>query len=288
MSGIIIVDKPSGWTSQDVCAKLRGVFHERRVGHGGTLDPMATGVLAVFVGRATRAVEYAVGDRKRYTAHIRFGVTTDTLDTQGRVLTSGGGTVTEDALRSVLPRFTGEIEQVPPMYSAVRVGGRRLYALARSGQTVERPPRKVTIYDLTVLGQSDGDYVLDIACSKGTYVRALCADIGEAVGTGAVMSALRRTEAGPFTLSDAHTMDEILSGEDASSLLLPVDSLFAGLPKLTVDPERERRCRNGLAFARNVPDGLYRVYGASGDFLLVGRAENGTVRTVKSFFSAGT
>ncbi len=287
MNGILVVDKPAGWTSQDVCAKLRGLLHERRVGHSGTLDPMATGVLPVFVGRATRAVTFAEHDKKRYTASLRCGFTTDTQDITGTVLTESGLHATEEALLDVLPRFLGTQEQLPPMYSAVKVGGKRLYELARQGKTVERKPRTVTVEAIRLLRRDGDDFVLDITCSKGTYIRALCLDIGAALGCGGVMAALRRTEAGAFTLSDAHTLEEIAAASENVSLktlLRPVDSLFSDLPRVVLTENQERRCRCGTAFTFDAPEGQVRVYGKSGEFLMLGEVREGVLRTVKSFF----
>lgn len=191
-NGIIIIDKPSGWTSMDVCAKLRGILHTKKVGHAGTLDPMATGVLPVFVGQATRAVSFAESGQKEYVAGLKLGLVTNTQDTSGETLGTHPASVTRTELESVLPRFTGEIEQIPPMYSAIKIGGKKLYELARRGEEVERKPRPVTIYELEVVEQTAPDaFTLRIRCSKGTYVRTLCHDIGRALGCGGCMSALR-------------------------------------------------------------------------------------------------
>ncbi|MCI6433931.1 MAG: tRNA pseudouridine(55) synthase TruB, partial [Clostridiales bacterium] len=203
MNGIVIVDKPAGWTSQDVTARLRRVYGTRRIGHGGTLDPMATGVLPVFVGRATRGVEFFEHAEKEYEAILVPGLTTDTEDTTGTVLTRQEVTLTEDQLLAVLPRFRGEIMQVPPMYSALKVNGQKLCDLARKGREVAREPRPITIHELTFLGFEEGNVRLQVACSKGTYIRTLCKDIGEALGCGACMGSLRRTQAGDYTLADA-------------------------------------------------------------------------------------
>lgn len=287
MNGIIVIDKPSGWTSQDVCAKLRGVLHEKRVGHSGTLDPLATGVLPVFVGRATRAVEFAENDRKRYTALLRLGLVTDTQDISGTVLETHPVNVTESCLLDLLPAFTGPIRQIPPMYSAVKIGGRKLYELARRGESVERPPREVTVYSLTCLGRTEEGYFLDVECSKGTYIRTLCHDIGQRLGCGGVMASLRRTRAGAFGIDAAHPLSQVVEqaqNGDLGGLLLPVDSLFSALPAVTVSEAQERKCRSGAPFPTQLPAGLYRVYAPSGAFLLVGKAENGALRTVKSFF----
>ena len=180
MNGILLIDKPESWTSNDVVQKLRGILHEKRIGHAGTLDPMATGLLTVFVGRATRAVEFAEGDRKRYLAGLRLGLTTDTQDITGEVLGQCEADVTREALEEALQAFRGELRQTPPMYSAVKVNGRRLYELARKGETVERKEREITVYSLEVLEQNGEDWLLDVSCSKGTYVRTLCHDRGSA------------------------------------------------------------------------------------------------------------
>ena len=205
MNGILLVDKPAGWTSHDVVAKLRGVLGERRMGHSGTLDPMATGLLVVFAGRATRAVSFSENHTKCYEAHLRLGLTTDTQDTTGTVLSRSECAVSRAELEAVLPQFRGDILQVPPMYSALKVDGKKLYEIARRGGEVARKARPVTIGELTVLGEADGDYVLRVRCSKGTYIRTLCHDIGAALGCGGVMSALRRTEVGAYRVSDAYT-----------------------------------------------------------------------------------
>ena len=291
-SGIIIIDKPAGWTSMDVCAKLRGMFHEKRVGHAGTLDPMATGVLPVFIGRATRAVEFAAGSDKEYIAGIRLGMVTNTQDTTGEVLEERGASVTREELSALLPRFTGDIQQLPPMWSAVKVNGKKLYELARKGKEVERRPRPVTIRALEVLdgaAPEGSDFVLRVVCSKGTYVRTLCHDIGQALGCGGCMSALRRVKAAGFTLEDSVTLEAVQAAVDRGEgefLLLPVDACFAGVPVLVLKTAgAEKKIRNGAALsARDIPDGEYRVYGADKTFLALGRAADGKLSTVKSFF----
>lgn len=210
MTGILLVDKPTDWTSMDVCAHLRGVLHEKHVGHTGTLDPNATGLLVVLAGRpATRLAQYLEPDEKEYIASFRPGLTTDTQDIWGTVLREEETTITRKALEAVLPRFRGDILQIPPMYSAIKLRGQKLYQIARRGGTVEREPRPITIEQLEIVGQDGADWILRIRCSKGTYVRTLCADIGEALGCGGCMSALRRTAAGRFSVSDAHTLEEI-------------------------------------------------------------------------------
>ncbi len=175
MNGILLIDKPESWTSNDVVQKLRGILHEKRIGHAGTLDPMATGLLTVFVGRATRAVEFAEGDRKRYLAGLRLGLTTDTQDITGEVLGQCEAGISREALEEALQAFRGELRQTPPMYSAVKVNGRRLYELARKGETVERKEREITVYSLEILERRGEDWLLDISCSKGTYRGPMCA-----------------------------------------------------------------------------------------------------------------
>lgn len=284
MNGIVIVDKPQGWTSQDVTARLRRVFETRRIGHGGTLDPMATGVLPVFVGRATRGVEFFEHAEKTYEALLLPGVVTDTEDVTGTVLERHPAALTEAAVEAVLPRFRGEILQVPPMYSALKVNGQKLCNLARKGQTVERKPRPVTIHELAFLGFQDDCLRLRVRCSKGTYIRTLCKDLGEALGCGGCMAQLRRVSAGSYTIGQAVPLETLLESADPGQYLLPVDSLFASLPALTLTPNQETRCRNGNPFTRNVPDGRYRCYGKSGEFLMLGSVRDNVMSTVKSFF----
>jgi tRNA pseudouridine55 synthase len=287
-NGIVIVDKPAGWTSQDVAAKLRGVFHERHVGHGGTLDPMATGVLPVFVGRATRAAEFCESAEKEYVAGLRLGLTTDTQDTTGRTLSERPVTVSREDVLAALPRFTGEILQLPPMYSAIKINGKKLYELARRGKEAERPARPVTVFELELLSGAGADYVLRVRCSKGTYIRALCHDLGEALGCGGCMSSLRRTAAGRFSLAQARTMEEILAfaaQDDPQKLLLPVDELFAEFPAVSLTAEQTVRVKNGaIVRSRAFPEGQARVYGDTGEFLALGRTEDGVLTAVKSFF----
>ena len=284
-NGIIIIDKPAGWTSMDVCAKLRGIFHEKRVGHAGTLDPMATGVLPVFLGRATRAVEFAEQTGKEYLAGLRLGLVTDTQDVTGRVLEERPVTCAPAEVEAALAAFRGEILQVPPMYSAVKIGGKKLYELARKGREVERKPRPVTIHALELLERTGaGDYLLRVRCSKGTYVRTLCHDIGAALGCGGCMSALRRTEAAGFSLAEAVPLEALLDAPDPAALLRPVDAYFFRYPAMTVEGTALRKAKNGNPFPCSAADGDWRVYGPGGEFLLLGRCAGGMMSTIKSFF----
>ena len=284
MNGIVIVDKPAGWTSQDVTARLRRVFGTRRIGHGGTLDPMATGVLPVFVGRATRAVEFFEHAEKTYEAVLRLGITTDTEDITGSVLTQQTVQVTGEALEQALASFRGEILQVPPMYSALKVGGQKLCDLARRGVEVERQPRPVTIFLLHCLSFSGDRAVLQVRCSKGTYIRTLCKDIGQALGCGGCMESLRRTSAGEYTIDEAVPLQTLLTTDSPERYLRPVDTMFRSHPAVTLTAKQTLRCRNGNAFSVNLADGSYRAYGPDGEFLALCRAENGSLSTIKSFF----
>lgn len=284
MNGIVIVDKPQGWTSQDVTARLRRVFSTRRIGHGGTLDPMATGVLPVFVGRATRAVEFFEHAEKTYEATLRLGMKTDTQDITGTVLEERPVTVTEQDILNVLPAFRGEILQIPPMYSALKVNGQKLYDLARKGKEVERQPRPITIHELELLHFDGQDARIRVRCSKGTYIRTLCEDMGEKLGCLGCMAALRRTRAGEYTVEKAVPLQTLLDAENPEQYLLSMDSPFLGYPAVTLSENQEKRCRNGNAFTLRVPDGTYRAYGKNGEFLMLARVENGVMSTIKSFF----
>ncbi len=283
-NGIVIVDKPQGWTSQDVTARLRRVFDTRRIGHGGTLDPMATGVLPMFVGRATRGVEFFEHAEKVYETTLRLGLTTDTEDTSGEVLTRQEVDISEERFLSVLEQFRGEILQVPPMYSALKVNGQKLCDLARKGKEVERQPRPITVYELTCLEFSGDTARLRVHCSKGTYIRTLCKDIGAALGCGGCMEALRRIQAGEYTISEAVPLEVLLEAESPRDYLRTVDTLFRQYPAITLTPNQETRCRNGNAFSLAKPDGTYRAYGPSGAFLMLAKVENGVMSTIKSFF----
>ena len=282
--GILIIDKPRDWTSMDVCAKLRGIYKEKRVGHAGTLDPMATGVLPVFIGKATKAVSFAEDGHKEYIAGLRLGVTTNTQDTTGEVLTEKPVTVTAEDVRAVLPRFTGEILQLPPMFSAIKKDGKKLYELARKGQEVERKRRAITVFELELLEQADENtFLLRVLCSKGTYVRTLCHDIGEALGCGGCMSSLRRTMAAGFTLEERVTLEQ--AQEQKETLLLPLDAYFRDHAALTLDALQERRCRCGNPVsAPGLADGTYRLYDGEGHFLALSRAESGVLTSLKNFF----
>ncbi len=284
-NGIVIIDKPQGWTSMDVCAKLRGILHEKRVGHAGTLDPMATGVLPVFVGQATKAVSFAEGGQKVYEAVLQLGLVTDTQDTTGETLEERAVTVTENEVRAALPRFLGEIEQIPPMYSAIKVNGQKLYDLARQGKEVARKPRRITIYDLALTEElGNGQYALRVECSKGTYIRTLCHDLGQALGCGGCMAALRRTEASGFRIGEAVTLED--AAREGEALLRPLDSLFRTYPAFAIpNAALEKKCLCGNPLRVSLADGIYRVYGCDGTFLALSEARDGLLTSKRNFFS---
>ena len=287
MKGILLVDKPDNWTSNDVVSKLRGILREKRIGHAGTLDPMATGLLTVFVGRATRAVEFAESHDKRYRAGLKLGQSSDTQDIWGNCTEPQPVNVNRQQLEAVLHGFVGEIMQVPPMYSAIKVKGQRLYDIARRGGVVERQPRPITVYSIDIVEGSGADWLLDIHCSKGTYVRTLCNDIGRALGCGGCMSYLRRVQAGEFSLEQAYSLEQVQKAADegrVNELLIPVDRLFYKYPAHTVSPGQQMRIKNGNDIRFNGEEGFYRIYSENGEFLALGRLEGDWLKTVKSFF----
>ncbi|WP_312645095.1 tRNA pseudouridine(55) synthase TruB [Hydrogenoanaerobacterium sp.] len=277
MTGILLINKPAGFTSFDVIAKMRGISKIRKIGHAGTLDPMATGVLPLFFEGATKACDIMPNQDKRYRARFRLGLTTDTQDITGKVLSEAPVMATTADVQAVLERFAGDIEQLPPMYSAIQVNGQRLYDLAREGKTIERETRPVTVYELNLLESDDiaHTYTIDVSCSKGTYIRTICHDIGEALGCGATLTELCRTEAAGFMLRDCITLEQAQQESQAGTLferLLPIESVFAALPRVTLDERRAKLFQNGvrLDLVRNkIPriDGTFAVYGGETKFL---------------------
>ena len=285
LNGILLMDKPQGFTSHDVVAKLRGILRTRKIGHGGTLDPMATGVLPIFVGGATKAADYAAAQDKTYEAGFTLGFSTDTQDTTGTVTAQSEKRVTEDEVRAALNTFLGAQKQVPPMYSAIKIDGQKLYDLARKGKEVERPARDITILDIALLNFDPDSQkgAFRVTCSKGTYVRTIVHDLGEKLGTYAAMHALTRTRAGVYDLSEAVTFDQIERARDDGTLeglFRPTDSLFVDYPAVTLNAEgRDRAARGATVFERQTdglaqfaPGTLCRVY-ADGRFLMLGRVD---------------
>ena len=285
MDGIVIVDKPQDWTSQDVTARLRRVFNTRRIGHGGTLDPMATGVLPVFVGRATRGVEFFEHAEKTYETVLRLGLTTDTEDITGTMLTEAPVSVIDEQIEAALAAFQGQIMQIPPMYSALKVNGQKLCDLARKGKTVERQPRPITIHELTLLERTENTLRLRVRCSKGTYIRTLCKDIGEQLGCGGCMESLRRVSAGEYTIDEAVPLQELLDTDQPEKYLRDVDTMFRNYPAVALTANQEKRCRNGNPFSVKLAEGSYRAYSQTGEFLMLAKVEDGIMVTVKSFFA---
>ncbi|MBP0966881.1 MAG: tRNA pseudouridine(55) synthase TruB [Oscillospiraceae bacterium] len=294
-SGILVMNKPQGFTSFDVIGKLRGILKIRRLGHTGTLDPMAEGVLPVLIGTAARACDILPDETKAYRAGFLLGTVTDTQDSTGTVLETNAVQVTEAALRAVIPQFTGEIMQIPPMYSAVQINGKRLYELARDGREIERPARPAFVAGITLTeyDAAGGCGTLEIICGKGTYVRTIIHDIGKALGCGGCMTSLIRTAACGFSLREAHTFDEVQQAADSNtleSLIVPTDRLFSVLPELRLSEAQTRLYKNGVRLDPARVQGItaeasrYRVYGADGTFLGLADAdrEAGCLRVYKN------
>ena len=286
MQGFLLIDKPEHFTSFDVVAVLRGLLHTKKIGHTGTLDPMATGVLAIFTGRATKLCELLPSDEKRYTATFQLGMTSDTLDRTGTILSRSPVTATKVEVEQTLVRFIGEIEQIPPMYSAIKQDGVRLYDLARQGKTAKRESRSVTIHELRLLDANEAEhrYTIDVRCSKGTYVRSLCDDIGQALGCGAVVTDLRRTCANGFGIEQCVTLEQLKAHNDPSSLLISCDQALTAYHAVTVTEGQAKRFGNGGALAQNRikitenPTEYLRVYAPDGAFLGLGVLRDGELK----------
>ncbi len=295
MNGILCVNKPQDFTSFDVVAKLRGILKIKRLGHGGTLDPMATGVLPVFVGNATKACDIMLDNSKSYRAGFRLGQTTDTQDITGKILTTSGKSVSYDDICAVLPDFMGKIMQIPPMYSAVQVNGKRLYDLARQGIEVEREAREIEVRSLHIFryDEETREGTIEIDCGKGTYIRTIINDIGEKLGCGGIMTSLVRTSASGFTLDDCYTFEQIQQACDENrleSLILPVERVFENLPKIRLNEVQTRMYKNGvkldLSRIHNIKDSVtvYSLYGYENNFIGTAFAEheNGVLRVGKN------
>ena len=294
--GVLIVNKHAGITSHDVVNRVRRLYGTRRVGHTGTLDPMATGVLVVLVGRAAKAAEYLVCDSKRYRAVMRLGMTTDSEDITGEILTKTDKMPQAVEVLKAAAKFEGEILQVPPMYSALKVGGRKLVDIARQGGKVERKARPVTVYSLACLPTDDPkDYMLEVHCSSGTYIRTLCADIGAKLGVGAVMAALERVETGGFSIDKAYTLDELstMSTDELAGALMPVEALFKTLPAVAFPSFYEKLFRSGCEIYQKKIGGEFsigqrvRVLDASGRFFALGEVreypDGSAIKSIKFF-----
>lgn len=280
ISGVLIINKHAGVTSHRIISACRKLFDTPRVGHTGTLDPMATGVLPVLLGRAAKASDYVMAHDKEYLCEMKLGITTDTEDTTGEVLTTSDDIPTEDEVLRVAASFVGKISQIPPMYSAVKVGGRKLVDIAREGGEVERQPREVEIHSLDVKKISDDTYSMRVACSKGTYIRTLCSDIGKALGCGAAMSSLVRTRTGKFTLEDCITIEQLesMEFEDRLKLPRPVESLFMDLPEVNVVDFYAKLIRGGTELFQkklkvDIPEGQLIRIRNRGEFIALGRGD---------------
>jgi tRNA pseudouridine55 synthase len=293
-SGVLNVYKEKGFTSHDVVAKIRKLYGTKKVGHTGTLDPQATGCLPVLVGSAVKACDLIPEEGKTYRATVRFGIETDTEDIWGKVIKEDKKRLDEETFRSRMLTFLGEYHQIPPMVSAIKVGGKKLYEYAREGKVIEREARPITVHELDIDGEG-ADYTMRVFCSKGTYIRTLCADIGNKLGCGGVMSSLIRTETGGFPLADAHTMEalEEMSREERISSLIPTEALFASLPKVCLSAFFEKLCRGGCEIylskigAKLEVGTRVRICDENGMFFAlgeVGEYENGrAVKAIKTF-----
>ena len=286
---VLNINKPEGFTSHDVVALLRGILKTRRIGHCGTLDPMATGVLPVCVGKATKASEFIMGFDKEYIAGLRLGFTSDTQDATGNITKTGAPLPSEEDVRRALLKFTGEQEQTPPMYSAIKIGGQKLYTLARQGVEVERKRRVITIkyIDMLSADEEKGEYTLRIGCSKGTYIRTLCHDIGADLGAGALMASLVRTRTGAFTLERSVTLSEVEAGE-LSGGQYSLSDVFSGYPAISADEKSEALIRNGVRLSAerfSAREGeTYAVYGKEGGLLCLSRAQDGVLKMIRGFY----
>lgn len=285
-NGIVIVNKPAGITSHDVVSRLRRIYNTKRVGHTGTLDPMATGVLPVCIGNATRAADMLTASEKGYRAEFMLGMRTDTLDIEGEVTERADVNVNSDDIRAAVLSFEGEQKQIPPMYSAIKQNGRKLYELAREGIEVERAARDITIFSIDILNISLPYVEIEVHCSKGTYIRSLCDDIGKRLGCGAVMTKLTRIETAGFRIEESYTIDELEQIEDPYDVLIPTDKLFGDLDEIHLNEKQERSIVNGVRMTwRNGIEGKsYRLYGHNGSFLCVSRIEDCRLVLVKSFW----
>ncbi len=289
MNGIIVIDKPKGRTSHDMVYFIRRMTGIKKVGHTGTLDPDATGVLPLCIGNGTKVSDMLLESDKCYRAELILGKTTDTQDLSGNVLEEKEVNLSEEEIVKAAESFVGEIEQIPPMYSAIKQDGKKLYELARKGIEVERKPRRVTINEITIVKIDKNTVTIDVDCSKGTYIRTLCSDIGEKLGCGGCMGNLRRTKAGMFKIDESHTVEEIEKLKEKGKLgdiILPVDSVFMKYPKIQLNEKQVKSVTNGIRMTyKGVEGQTYRVYDNNNEFLCISKIEDGKLRLVKSFWN---
>ena len=290
INGIVVVNKEKGFTSHDVVNVIRRIFGTRKVGHTGTLDPDATGVLPICIGKGTKVADMLTFSDKCYEARVRLGLTTDTQDISGEVLTTSDVNVSETELLEAVNKFTGNLEQIPPMYSAIKINGQKLCDLARKGVEVERKPRNITIYSSEMSGFDGVEFNLAVHCSKGTYIRTLCHDIGMYLGCGAVMCDLKRTKSSCFSIEDSYTLDELkaMTEDELRKVLSPVDSVFINYPKLVINDRIKKLFCNGVKCGIGVDTGTYRVYDKEGAFLAVAevidKEGKNILKSVKTFY----
>ncbi len=290
MNGVVNINKPKGFTSHDVVAKLRGILSTKKIGHTGTLDPDAVGVLPVCVGRATKIADMLTATEKEYVAEVTLGSETDTQDSSGTVLNSAEVSVTEDDIKKTISEFIGEVSQIPPMYSAIKQDGKKLYELAREGKEVERKPRIVEIKEIEILecDLENNKFSMRVACSKGTYIRTLCHDIGRKLGCFAHMSYLQRTKSGRFTIEKSYTLEEVESAISNGDLsfLEPIDKIFEEYPALYLSERKADKMCNGVRVRTSglVEGTIYRVYDEKQNFLTISQAENNELKILKTFY----
>lgn len=292
MDGVIVVNKPIGRTSHDLVNFVRKLFGIKKVGHTGTLDPDASGVLPVCIGKATKAADMLTASDKAYRAQMVFGMTTDTQDASGEILTEQPACVKYADFEKIIGKFIGEVEQIPPMFSAIKRDGKKLYELARAGVTIEREKRKVTIFKINIIevNEENQTATIEVFCSKGTYIRTLCEDIGVALGCGAYMNTLERTKSADFTIDKSYTPEELLKMKEDGTLfsaVVPVDELFSEYNKVCLDEFLTGKAKNGVPIRRKglLEDALYRVYGFDGEFLCISRCCGGALKLEKAFWN---
>ena len=288
-SGVINIYKEAGYTSHDVVAKLRGIVKQKKIGHTGTLDPDAVGVLPVCFGNATKLCDMLTDKTKEYRARMLLGKTSDTQDASGTILTEKEVTASEEEVREAVMSFVGTYDQIPPMYSAIKQNGKKLYELARKGIEVERKSRKVTINSIDILEINGERVTIDVSCSKGTYIRTLCEDIGMKLHVGAYMNTLRRTKTGPFTIEESHTLKEIetlKNNGELEKIIIPVDRMFEEYPKIKLNPKQVKSVTNGVQMTYSGKEGQsYRVYDEKNKFLCISKITDGKLKLEKSFWN---
>lgn len=286
-SGVIILDKPKGKTSHDMVYFIRRLIGIKKVGHTGTLDPDATGVLPICIGSATKASDMLIESDKGYVAKFVLGKTTDTEDISGKVLTECAVNLRKDEIEEAIYSFIGSYDQLPPMYSAIKKDGKKLYELAREGISVEREKRRITIHDIKILSIGD-EIEIEVLSSKGTYIRTLCADIGKALNVGACMTDLRRIKTGPFNIADSYTQDELIKmyeNGEIDNAIIEVDKLFSSYPKIKLTPNQTKSVKNGVIMTYHKSDGLYRVYDDNNEFICIGAVTDEKIKVEKSFWT---